>query len=509
MRSRTLLALMLLLAAGLLAGHFVVPHITQQIAYAVEKGQTLAAREQLAELSKKDHTSQLFRAVAKAVKPAVVEVHVTTNVTVGGRSDRLEEFFRDRFGDDVPFRVPGPPGGQPREVPRRGLGSGVIIDAEEGYILTNHHVVRGADEVEVILADKRRFETEWVRSDPKTDLAVLKIKPDRLIDAPIGDSDEMQVGDWVMAIGAPERLPQTVTAGIISATSRRTGGVLYENFLQTDAAINKGNSGGPLVNMRGEVIGINTMIISRTGVNEGLGLSIPSNMARDIMRQLIDDGRVTRGYLGVQIKDVDRRLAEGLGLPSTKGSLMVQVFEGTPAAKAGLQVGDFITAIDGEKIDNSDDLRHLIAGVRPGEKVKLTIYRDGRKKQVTVEIAEQPKDMGLAALPGMTPEEGEAEIKTLDRYGLRVGALTEELAKKYGYEKRIEGVVITGVKRDSDAFQRGLREGMVIRQAQGKAVGNPGELATILAEAQKGARLVVVDPRGIQDLVFITPAEDD
>jgi len=276
-KAMRLLVLAVVVVAAVVAG----PMLVERIAYAAEKGSNQAVREELRQLSEREQISRLFRTVAKAVKPAVVEVHVRKREAAP--SIDMDEFLRRFFGEQVPPRDSRPERERYRIL--RGLGSGVIVDAKNGYILTNHHVVAEADEVDVVLADGKKLDAEIVGGDWQTDLAVVKVESDGLIDAPLGDSDKMEVGDWVLAIGSPEKLPQTVTAGIISAKGRKTGGRPYENFLQTDAAINHGNSGGPLVNMRGEVIGINAAIVSRTGVNEGIGLAIPSNMAVDLQRQ--------------------------------------------------------------------------------------------------------------------------------------------------------------------------------------------------------------------------------
>jgi len=512
MKSTKLLLPMVLLAGLFAAGWFLGPDLVGRVAFAVEKGQHEAARAELAELSKHDHLSVLFRAVAKAVRPAVVEIRVTKRIKI----ERLpmpdmDEFLKRRFGDDLPFEFkfgPGnPPPRVPREYVRRGLGSGVIVDARNGYVLTNHHVVDGADKVEVVLSDKRKFETEWIRTDPMTDLAIVKIKADRLIDAPLGDSDVVEVGDWVLAIGAPEGLEQTVTAGIISAKGRNTRDpITYQNYLQTDAAINRGNSGGPLVNMRGEVVAINRAIVTASpfGGNEGIGFAISSNVARNVMRQLIDKGKVVRGYLGVEIHDVGEDLAQSMGLPGTDGSLIRQVYEDTPAGKARLKVGDFITAVDGKKITDSDELQSRMAAVSPGTTVKLTLYRGKEKMTVPVEVAEQPKD--FAAMRG-APLKEETPSEAVRKFGLEVATLDEDLAKKYGYKRPVEGVVITKVAGASDAAEEGLRVGMIVLQVQGKDVKTAEGFAGMLAakEAEPGVRLLVKDRRGAQRFVFITP----
>lgn len=489
------------------------PPVARRIAFAAESGRQEASVAALAELSRHDKMSALFRAVAKAVKPAVVVVHVKQKVTYQpAPAPEMDDFMKRFFGDDVPgpfrFRWQTPQGQPKRDFYRRGLGSGVIVDARKGYVLTNWHVVRNADEVEVALADGRKLNAEWVRTDKQTDLAVLKIKPERLHAAVLGDSDNVEVGDWVLAIGAPEGLPQTVTAGIISAKGRTTGRGAYENFLQTDAAINHGNSGGPLVNMRGEVIGINTAIVSRTGVNEGIGLSIPSNMAKSVMSQLIDSGEVVRGYLGVTIQDADAGLARSFKLPGTKGALVSSVGEGSPAQKAGLRDGDFIVAVDGRAVENVNDLRNRVAAIRPGTSAKVELYRDGRKRTVTVKIGQQPADLASAFAEGSP---GASGSEMADRFGLKVATMGEQYAAKFGLDKKTEGAVILSVDPGSDAADEGLEPGNVITHVQGKKVTSADDLTRALAakDAQKGVRLRVRDHRrGGVRFVFLTPKKD-
>ncbi|MDY6914555.1 MAG: Do family serine endopeptidase [Planctomycetota bacterium] len=464
-----------------------------------------ATRRELAELSEHDRLSALFRAVAKAVKPAVVEVRVTKWI----RQPNPEELFRRYFGDDLPFRfrfeTPRDQGPN-RRFRQMGLGSGVIVDAAKGYVLTNNHVVEGADKVEVVLADKRKFTAEWVRSDPQTDLAVVKVRSERLVAAPLGDSDKAKVGDWVLAIGAPRNLPQTVTAGIISAkgrTSRRLPAGNYQNYIQTDAAINRGNSGGPLVNMRGEVIGLNNFIVSYSGGNEGIGFAIPSNMAGRIMRQLVDTGEVVRGYLGVRIQDVDEKLAESFNLPGTKGALVAMVAEDSPAEKAGLKVGDFIVAVDGKTIENINQLRNKVAGIAPGKKVPVKIYRRGAEMTVYVVLEVQPDEMA-GAFGESDPAEASAK-----GYGIKVATLSRELAQRYGFRGSTRGVIITEVEPGSDAADKGLAPGMVILQVQGKTVATARQFARAISTggAGEGVRLRVMTRNGTQHFVFIVPAK--
>lgn len=477
------------------------PTLVEQWAYAATRGTNQADRELLLKLSERQQLSRLFRTVARTVKPAVVVIRVKKRVYVPEMQVEMEEFMRRFLGEDGPSvrrrRMPRRPRGRLRI--RRGLGSGVIIDAKNGYVLTNDHVAGGADEVEVILADGRKLQAQWVRADSHTDLAVVKIKPDRLIDARLGDSDKAQVGDLVLAIGAPERLPQTVTAGIISAKERTTGSRRYENFIQTDAAINHGNSGGPLVNMRGEVIAINAAIISRTGVNEGIGFAIPSNMVRNVMRQLVDSGKVVRGYLGVIIQDVNQGLAASFDLPHTKGALVIEVAKGGPAEEAGIKAEDFIVAIDGRPLASVNELLHRVAKLVPGSRIKVTVYRAGKKKTLTVKVATLPERR--AAAPRPAPE----KTKT-GKYGLKVRTLTTELARMTGFDEDAAVVLIVGVDEDSDAAEQGLRPGMLIERVNGGKIGNTKDFAAAVAAAKgKGLRLRVVIPRVGRRYFVISP----
>jgi serine protease Do len=453
-------------------------------------------RDELIALAKEEKVSKLFKAVAKAVMPAVVEVRVTKRVAMP-QMNGMEDFFR-RFGGAPEEGSPAPKEGSPKDAaPRdryytqRGLGSGVIVDSRNGYVLTNFHVAGDADEVQIVLADDRKLTCEWVRSDPQSDLSVLKIKEkvDGLLAAPLGDSDAMDVGDWVLAIGSPEGLPQTVTSGIISAKGRNTGGKGYENFLQTDAAINHGNSGGPLVNMRGEVVGINAAIVSRTGVNEGIGLAIPSNMVKNIMKQLVDTGKVVRGYLGVTIQDVDEKLAQSFGLTTTKGALVTSVQKDSPAAKAGIKEEDFIVAFGKKPIANVNELRNHVADLEPGRQVDFELYRAGKLITVPVTIAPQPSSMS-----GVKPAPETTGPKKL---GLEATNLTPELAKQYGYSKDAPGVIITDVEEDTDAMEQGLKVGMLIDQVGDKKVANVEEFAAAVG-AVKGdsVRLRISTPEG-------------
>ncbi|HUS47914.1 MAG TPA: Do family serine endopeptidase [Phycisphaerae bacterium] len=495
------------LLAVVAAGVLYAPTLADRIAYGLATGENRAVRADLAELSKHDQMSVLFRAVAKSVQPAVVVVKVKTRVKIEDPFNGLDDFFK-RFEEDMPGRMPrfrrAPRQSEPREFFAHGIGSGVIVDAANGYVLTNWHVVRNADEVEVMLADERTLDAEWVRTDRQTDLAIIKIKPNHLIDAPLGDSDKMEVGDCVLAIGAPRGLPKTVTAGIISAKGRVASRGGYQSFLQTDAAINKGNSGGPLVNMRGEVIGINTAIVSSIGGNEGIGLAIPSNMVKDIMTQLVEKGAVTRGFLGVSIQDVDEKLAKSFDLPHSRGALVSMVAAGSPAAKAGIRPGDFIVSVNGERTGSVNELRNEVASIRPGSKVKLELYRKGEKITVEVKVEAQPADVATAF------GHGEPAPATTEKFGLTVATMDDELARKYGYKKSPRGVVITDVVPTSDAAEQDLREGMVILQVGGKDVQTAEDFdrAVSANRAASGVRLLVTDAAGGRRFVFIAPMKE-
>ena len=487
------------LAAVLVAGVMLAPHVAQQVAYAVERGKNEAARADLAELSKGDTLSGVFRAVAEVVKPAVVEVRIVKQMEQPG----IEDFFGEDFPIPQPFRGRLP---QRRSVPVRGLGSGVIVDAKNGYVLTNVHVVGDADKVEVVLADGRKFEAQWVRTDPETDVAVVKIEPDRLTDAPLGDSDQCDVGDWVLAIGAPKGLPQTVTAGIISAKGRHNAGLstVYQNMLQTDAAINKGNSGGPLVNMRGEVVGLNNAIATSSPFsgNVGIGFAIPSNMARDVMEQLVGGGKVVRGFLGILPQDVDERIAKSLKLQTTKGAMIAQVVPGGPADKAGLKVEDVVVSINGKEIADANELRNVVAAVQPGKTISVELYRNGEKMTVEVALVERTPELAGAGPQAQSQQEVPAR-----KFGLTVATMTDELASRYGYEKPREGVVITAVDPESDAAEQGLREGMLVTHVEGKAAETVDQFAQAIAGAKGGLRLRVVGPGGGARIVFIEPGK--
>ena len=434
-----------------------------------------------------------FAAVAAHVKPAVVSVY--SERTVKLQSPQFPFPFGDKFFHQ--FFGPGfsSPRGQPREynVPQRGMGSGMIID-KQGHILTNYHVVQDGDKLNVRLADQRRFDAEVVGTDPKTDVAIIKIKgkvPDDLPTVDLGDSDALQVGDLVIAIGSPFGLTQTVTQGIISATGRQDVGIAdYEDFLQTDAPINPGNSGGPLVNMHGQVIGMNSAIATSVGQFAGVGFAIPVNMIKTIMPTLLKGGKVTRGMLGVVIQEVNDDLAKQFHLPEARGALVSQIQENSPAAKAGLKVGDVIVSYNGTQIKDTRELRNFVAASNPGARVDIGIIRDGKQQTLTATIGtltEETAEAGAGAVEGS---------KQLADLGLTVQALTPQLAQRYSLEKE-QGVLITGVADGSIAAMGGLQPGDLIAEVDRHAVTSVQDLQDALDKAKnKNTVLFLIKRKG-------------
>ena len=373
----------------------------------------------------------------KRVAPAVVNIATQGRVRIRQNPLLSDPFFR-RF-----FNLPE----IQRERRVQSVGSGVIIDAARGYVLTNNHVIANADTVVVTLRDRRQFEAELVGSDPETDIAVLRIPAEGLTALPMGDSDLLEVGDFVVAIGNPFGIGQTVTSGIVSAIRRSGLGIEgFEDFIQTDASINPGNSGGALVTLLGELIGINTAIIGAAGGNVGIGFAIPTNMARQVMDQLVTYGDVHRGLLGVEAQDLTPAIAEALGTDTDRGAIVSRVGLNSPAAEAGLEAGDVIIAIGGETVHGASDVRNKIGLLRVGDEVELTVLRDGATHQLTARIAE----------PVEARFEGQGSSQRLA--GATVGPLTEE-SPLYGW---VEGVLVLKVKKGSPAWKTGLRRGDVI-----------------------------------------------
>jgi serine protease Do len=407
-----------------------------------------------------------FVEIAKSVKPGVVNIAATRSGKSGEgpQSSPLDDpFFRKFFGDEF-FKRDAPQ----REPKERGQGSGVIVEAN-GLIITNNHVVNKADEIRVFLSDKREFKGKLIGTDTKTDIAVVKIEATGLPTIPWADSDQLEVGEFVLAVGSPFGLTQTVTMGIVSAVGRASMGIAeYEDFIQTDAAINPGNSGGALVNVRGELVGINTAIFSQSGGNMGIGFAVPSNLSRAIMDQLVRTGKVVRGWLGVAIQDLTPELATQFGIADTKGVLVSDVMDESPAKKAGFERADVIVEYDGKPMDSPTHLRNAVAQTPIGKKVSVKLIRDKKSKTLEVAIAEQPKSIGQPS-----PEESrESAVPTGVLSDLDVREITEELAARYGLKAAERGVVVVRIKPGSTAEEMGMREGDIILEVNRKAVSS-------------------------------------
>lgn len=445
-----------------------------------------------------------FADLAERVSPAVV--NITASQSPDPEQQRgfrglpfpegspLEEFFRqfeDQFGDM--FQGPERQQMTPPNRPRQGVGSGFIIDAE-GYVVTNNHVIDQADDIRVRLSDGRDLAASLVGTDPQTDVALLKIEADEELPAvDWGDSDEVRVGDWVVAVGNPFGLGGSVTAGIVSARGRDIHAGPYDDFIQTDAAINRGNSGGPMFNLDGEVIGINTAIFSPSGGSVGIGFAIPSSLASDIVAQLREDGEVERGWLGVRIQEVTPELAEGLGLDEARGALVASVQPGSPAETAGVKAGDVITSFNDQEISQMRDLPRLVAGVKPGSDVEMEIWRNQETETVEVEIERQTAEALANFNDPQSQQQTEEEAEQpSDRLGASLSTLGDQEREQFGIEAEQSGVVISGLDPNGRAAAQGLRVGDVIEEVDGEAVSEPGEVDELLASAEEEGRSAVV-----------------
>jgi len=434
-----------------------------------------------------------FQALAEKISPAVVHVAAERVITTQGGTDMgdmLRRFFGDeynrRFGPNVPEQ----------EYRQRALGSGFIV-SEDGYVLTNNHVVENADKLVVKLADRREFEAKVVGTDPETDVAVLKIDGSDFPIAELGDSDAIAVGHFILAIGNPFGLDRTVSVGIVSAKGRSGVGITeYEDFIQTDAAINMGNSGGPIINMDGQVVGMSTAIFSRSGGSVGIGFAIPINMARSVMNAIIEQGHVTRGWLGVSIQDLTPPLAEALGLNRSTGALVTEVLEDTPAAEAGLKRDDLITAVDGKPVTSASQLRNTIASEPPESEVEVTILRDGVEKTITVVLGTKPV------------ETASAQAQVSRELGFEVSDLTDELRQRFGIEDE-KGVLVVSVDEGSKAYERGLRPGAVIIEVNRQPVANVEEFDHQIAQAKVMEVLLLVRYSGGSRYIVVPVSEKE
>jgi len=436
--------------------------------------------------------SEAFENAANKVSSSVVSIFAEQVVQVQSPFGLPDDSLRDFFGDDFFRRFFDIPElkGEKRTV--RSLGSGVIV-SKDGYILTNNHVVENAQKLSVVIGDKKTYKAKVVGTDPKTDVAVIKIDAKDLPAATLGNSDECRVGQWVIAVGNPFSLMHTVTAGIISAKGRsEVSPATYEDFIQTDAAINPGNSGGALADLEGRVLGINTAIYSPSGSggNVGIGFAIPINMAKQVMDALISKGKVTRGFLALTPQDIDEELAKALKLKSTEGSLVADVTAGGPADKAGIKKGDFIVEFNGKKVKDTTQLRNMVAQTLPGTSVKIVLLRDDQLKEVTAVVAEQPEER--AKQPG---REEKREEETSKKLGLSIQDLTPDIAQQLGYQGE-SGVLVVDVDEGSPAEDAELQRGDLIKEVNRSGVRNVQDFRKVMAGLKSGDTAALYVRRG-------------
>ena len=444
-----------------------------------------------------------FADLAERLLPAVVNISTTQKIE-GRSGQEMPQFdfppgspFRDFFEEFNRRR---------RDAPRKGtsLGSGFIID-KSGFVVTNNHVIDGADEISVVLQGGKKYDAKLIGKDAKTDLALLQIKPEGDLPAlEWGNSTKARVGDWVMAIGNPLGLGGTVTAGIISARGRDIRSGPYDDYIQTDAPINRGNSGGPLFNLDGEIIGINTAILSPSGASIGIGFAIPSNLAKGVIEQIKEFGTTRRGWLGVQIQTVDDAIAESLGLDEPRGALVAGVIKDSPAEAADFKTGDVILKFDGVKVPESRKLPRIVADTSVGKSVAVVVWREGKRVKLSVKLGELEKVDQASFTTSRGGSKSKERTESLDELGLTVAPLTKEMAKRFEVNRDVEGVMITKVARDSSARDKGLRPGNIIVEVNQQKVSSPAEVAAQIEEAKKADRrsvLLLVDQDG--DLRFV------
>ncbi|MBF0325939.1 MAG: DegQ family serine endoprotease [Alphaproteobacteria bacterium] len=443
-----------------------------------------------------------FADLAEKLLPAVVNISTTQTIKNPERIPEMPQFppgspFEDFFKEFFERQM------RPDSSPKRAtsLGSGFIIDAS-GFVVTNAHVIADADEITVTLHDDTAYKATLVGRDSKTDLAVLKFDPGKkaLTAVPFGNSDVARVGDWVVAIGNPFGLGGTVTAGIVSARARDINAGPYDDFLQTDASINRGNSGGPMFNLAGEVIGINTAIFSPSGGSIGIGFAIPSSLAKPVVEDLKKHGKTRRGWLGVRIQSLDQELAESLGLPDSKGALVSSLNAGGPAAKSTIKPQDVILKFDGREVTEMRKLPRIVAETPIGKKVTVEVWRDGKRTTAEVvvgELPEEPEEVAKGPEKGQPPAAGQSVAGT----GLVVAAVTPQLRERFGLDEDVKGVVVTEVK-DGPAMEKGMKPGDVIIEAANKPVRTPGDLAKAVeaakAASQKFLLLRVENPQALR-----------
>jgi len=492
-KKRFYLSLSFILVLGVFVGLVLSSHL--------EIANQLPARSRISAKSV-DILTQLSAAqseVAAVATPSVVNISTTRTVRSHEEMplDLFEDpFFRRFFGD----RVPHP--NMPKEYKEQSLGSGVIV-SEDGYIVTNNHVIEKAQEIKVLLSNKMDYKAKLIGADPKTDLAVIKIDVKGLTPLPWGDSNKLNVGEIVFAIGSPFALNQTVTVGVISAVGRANVGIAdYEDFIQTDAAINPGNSGGALINALGELIGINTAILSRTGGYQGIGFAVPSSMAKQVMDSLLKYKKVVRGWLGVSIQEVTSDLAEEFGVKDLKGSLVSGVLKGSPAEKAGIRQGDVILQYNGKLVEDTGHLRNMVSQTPINTKVKVKLLRNKKEVVVEVVIAELPQKLAESSSRENESEENDEEESNA-LAGLVVRELTPDLARHFGFEENEKGVVVVKMEAGSKLFEAGIRPGDIILQINQKNIASLEDYKKIAPKIKAKERLLLLLRRKGQDL-FVT-----
>jgi serine protease Do len=428
-------------------------------------------------------TSRAFSEIVSAVSPAVVNIS-TTKVFKRDTEPLFEDPFFDFFRPFHDLRMP-------KKWKEQSLGSGVIVSSD-GYIITNNHVVEKSDEIKVTLLDKRMFKGRIIGADPKTDIAIVKIDAANLPTIPWGDSEKLQVGEFVLAIGNPYGLSHTVTMGIISAVGRANVGIAdYEDFIQTDAAINPGNSGGPLVNIRGELIGINTAIFSRTGGYQGIGFAVPTNMVRPLMSQLIQKGKIIRGWLGVTIQEMTPEIAQKFGLEKSRGALVSDVTKGSPAEKAGILRGDIVIEFNRKEVKDVASLRNMVSQSKVGSDVLIKILRSGKEYTVRLVVAELPREVAEVA-PDQMPDDSEMGAFA----GLTVMGLTKEIARQLGLSKDERGVVVVKVEPATPADEAGIKKGDIIKEIDRKQISNLEDYNRIASITKRNDTVLLFVARG-------------
>jgi serine protease Do len=466
----------------------------------------LPAKSQLSSKSV-DILTQLSDAqseVAAVATPSVVNISTTRVIKSREEApfDLFDDpFFRRFFGDQFPHP------NVPKEHKEQSLGSGVIV-SEDGYIITNNHVIEKAQEIKVLLLNKKDYNAKLVGADPKTDIAVIKIDAKGLPALAWGDSNKLKVGEIVFAIGNPFGLNQTVTMGIISAVGRANVGIAdYEDFIQTDAAINPGNSGGALINARGELIGVNTAILSRTGGYQGIGFAVPSSMARQVMDSLVKYKKVVRGWLGVSIQEVTSDLAEEFGVKDLKGALVSGVMKGSPAEKAGIKQGDVILQYNGKVVEDTGHLRNMVSQTPVGTTIKIKVFRQKKEIELDVVIAELPKKMAEASTGQEESGEATNEEESSALAGLVVRQLTPDLAQRFGYDENEKGIVVIKVDAGSKIAEAGIKSGDIILQINQKNVATIEEYKKTASKIKAKERILLLIRRKGQDL-FVTVRPD-